>query len=430
VTVAALGSPLSAPRLPGTAVAVLRGIRRADGSIGDLAVRDGLIVADVSDAGEGADLDATGWQALPAGCEPHAHLDKALSAARLGPTRGNDLMSAIEQWCAHRPVVDTADVYARGRAALARYAARGITAVRSHVDLPTEGDPFRGVDALVALRDEVRERITLQVCLLYSSDTPDDVLAEAATRGVDVVGGCPHIADDPQREITRALDVAERHGLPVDLHCDEQTSLPADDSQLDVVELARQVLDRGYSTPVTASHAVRLGMLPPERLAPVVELLARAGVGVVTLPITNLYLMGRDFDHAAPRGLTAVRALLDAGVTVAAGGDNLRDPFNPAGRADPFETTSLLMTAAHLRGDEALHAVTSAGRQLLGLPPAGTVPGEVADLVLVPDTNGGDVGDVLAGAVDSRIVLRAGMIIAETRVATDVALDPTPLEVV
>ncbi len=426
MTVAALGSPRSAPRLAGTAIAVLRGVRRADGTIGDLAVRDGLIVADVSDAGEGADLDATGWQALPAGCEPHAHLDKALSADRLGPTRDNDLMSAIEQWCAHRPVVDAADVHARGRAALDRYAARGITAVRSHVDLPTEGDPFRGVDALVALREEVRERITLQVCLLYGPDTPDDVLAEAAIRGVDVVGGCPHIGPDPRREITRALDVAQRHGLPVDLHCDEQTSLPADDAELDVVELARQVLDRGITVPVTASHVVRLGMLPPQRLAPVVALIRRAGIGIVTLPITNLYLMGRDFDHAMPRGLTAVRALLDAGVTVAAGGDNLRDPFNPAGRADPFETTSLLMTAAHLRGDEALHAVTAAGRQLLGLPPAGTAPGEVADLVLVPD---GPIGDVLAGAVDTRVVLRAGMIIAETRVATDVALDPTPLEV-
>ncbi len=407
---------------------MLRGVRRVDGTVGDVAVRDGRVVDIRSAPGDGVALDATGWRALPAACEPHAHLDKALTAARLGPTQANDLVSAIDQWCLHRPDVDTADVYARGRAALARYAARGITAVRSHVDVPTEGDPFRGVDALVALRDDVRDRMTLQVCLLTSSFTPDDVLAAAAARGVDVIGGCPHLAPDPHREITRALDVAQRHGLPVDLHCDEQTDLPPDDALLDVVELARQVLDRGLTTRVAASHAVRLGMLPPARLAPVLELLVRAGIGIVTLPITNLYLMGRDAGHATPRGLTAVRALLDAGLTVAAGGDNLRDPFNPAGRADPFETTSLLMTAAHLRGDEALHAVTTAGRDLMGLPRAGTAPGEAADLVLVPDSDpGGDLGEVLAGAVDTRIVLRAGTVVAETRVATAVALDPTPV---
>lgn len=425
MTVTAIGSPSAAPHLAGTAVAALRGVRRCDDTIGDVAVRDGRVVAPGAEPGPGIELDARGWRALPGACEPHAHLDKALTAGRLGPTLDNDLVSAIDQWCLHRPDVDTADVLVRGRAALARYAANGITAVRSHVDVPTEGDPFRGVDALVALREEVRDRLTLQVCLLTSSFTPDDVLAEAAARGVDVIGGCPHLAPDPKREITRALDLAQLHGLPVDLHCDEQTDLPDDDALLDVVELARQVLDRGLTVPVTASHTVRLGMLPPQRLAPVVALLAESGVRIVTLPITNLYLMGREFGQAMPRGLTAVRALLDAGVPVAAGADNLRDPFNPAGRADPFETTSLLMTAAHLRGDEALRAVTSAGRELMGLPPAGTAPGEVADLVLVPD---GDLGDVLAGAVATRLVLRGGTIIAETRVATAVALEPTPVE--
>ena len=48
-----------------------------------------------------------------------------------------------------------------------------------------------------------------------------------------------------------------------------------------------------------------------------------------------------------PRGLTAVRALRDAGVNVAAGADNLQDPFNPVGRACPFETAGLMVMAAH-----------------------------------------------------------------------------------
>jgi cytosine deaminase len=208
--------------------------------------------------------------------------------------------------------------------------------------------------------------------------------------------------------------------LPVDLHCDEQLTTDLADDQLDVVALARQVLRRGLPGPVTASHAVRLGMLEPDRLDPVVELLARAGIGVVTLPITNLYLMGREATHARPRGLTALRALLDAGVTLAAGADNLRDPFNPVGRADPFETTSLLMTAGQLTADEALHAVTAGARAVLGLPEAGTATGQVVDLVLVPDT---DPGEVLAGGVTDRIVLHAGRVVAVSRTSSRVDLD-------
>ncbi len=106
------------------------------------------------------------------------------------------------------------------------------------------------------------------------------------------------------------------------------------------------------------------------------DLVARAGLGIVTLPITNLYLQGRDATHAAPRGITAVRRLLEAGIPLAAGGDNLRDPFNPAGRADPFETTSLLMTAgAPARRWRRSPRSPPAPAPCSGSRPAGTAPG-------------------------------------------------------
>jgi cytosine deaminase len=393
----------------------VRGVRLLDGTVTDLRVVDGRIATgpvQVSDPG--VDLDATGWRILPAAVEPHAHLDKALTAPRVDPGAGNDLEAAIAQWRALLPAIDAADIAERALAAVRRYVARGITAIRTHVDVPGTGDPMRAVDALIALREQLRGRVTLQVCLLAGSDIPDAVLADAAARGVDVIGGCPHIAPDPHRETTRMLDLAERLGLPVDLHADEQTSVPPSDAGLDIVDLAEQVLARGLQQRVTASHCVRLGMLSPERLGPVLALAARAGLGIVTLPITNLYLQGRDATHAPPRGITAVRQILEAGIPLAAGGDNLCDPFNPAGRADPFETTSLLMTAAHLRPLEALAAVTTGARTVLGLPTAGTAPDAAAELVLVPD---GGLCDVLAGAVDARIVVSGGRVLADTRVA-------------
>jgi cytosine/creatinine deaminase len=393
----------------------VRGVRLLDGTVADLQVVDGRVTSDpVQVSDPGVDLDATGWRILPSAVEPHAHLDKALTAPRVDPDAGNDLVAAITQWRAILPAIDAADIQERALHAVRRYVARGITAIRTHVDVPPSGDPLRAVDALIAVREQLRGRVTLQVCVLAGSDVPDAVVADAAARGVDVIGGCPHLAPDPHRETTRMLDLAERLDLPVDLHADEQTGVDLPDAGLDIVDLAEQVLARGLRQRVTASHCVRLGMLPPERLARVLELAARAGLGIVTLPITNLYLQGRDATHAAPRGIAAVRQILDAGIPLGAGADNLRDPFNPAGRADPFETTSLLMTAAHLRPLEALAAVTTGARTVLGLPEAGTAPGAAADLVLVPDT---DLGDVLAGAVDARVVVSGGRVVADTRVA-------------
>ncbi len=406
----AIGRPDGGAHLAGEAVGVLRGVRLPDGTLGDVAL-DAGVVARVP--GEGADLDATGWRVLPGACEPHAHLDKALTAPRADPGAGNDLVAAIEQWRAILPAIDSADIHARALAAVHRYVARGITTIRTHVDLPPDGDPLRGVDALVALREQLRGRVTLQVCLLAGSDATDAAIAEAVARGVDVIGGCPHLAPDPHREVTRMLDVAERHGLPVDLHADEQLDVAVPDERFDIVDLARQVLARGLTQRVTASHCVRLGMLEPERLAPILDLVARAGLGVVTLPITNLYLQGREVTQAAPRGLAALRPILDAGIPLAAGADNLRDPFNPVGRADPFETTSLLVTAGYLTAEQALAAVTTGARTVLGLAQAGVEPGDVADLMLVPDT---EPGDLIAGAEDARVVLHGGRVVADTRV--------------
>jgi cytosine deaminase len=411
-----VGPADGAAHLAGTAVAALRGVRLPDGELGDVLL-DGATVADA--VGEGVELDARGWRVLPAACEPHAHLDKALTAVRLPPGVGNDLVAACDSWRVLLPAIDRADVEARALAAIRRYVARGITAIRTHVDLHDGRAPFHALDALIGLRERLRGRVTLQVCLLAGHETPTELVVAAAERGIDVMGGCPHLAPDPRFECGRMLDVAAAHDLPVDLHVDEVTDVDLPDGDLDVVELARQTLARGLTHPVTASHAVRLGMLPPERLEPVLAEVARAGVGVVSLPITNLYLQGRDATHAAPRGLTALRAILAAGIPLAAGADNVRDPFNPAGRADPFETTMLLQTAGHLTAEQALHAVTAGARAVLGLPRAGVAPGELADLLLVPDA---DLGDVLAGTEDARIVLNAGRVVADSRVQRSMEL--------
>src|SRR5439155_16536513 len=114
----------------------------------------------------------------------------------------------------------------------------------------------------------------------------------------------------------------------------------------------------------SAGHCVRLGTLPLDELAEVVAAIAAADIGVISLPITNLYLQGWADPVATPRGLTAVRALLDAGVRVAGGADNVRDPYNPLGRSDALETAMLLVAAGHLSVSEAYHAVSAGARDI------------------------------------------------------------------
>ena len=102
----------------------------------------------------------------------------------------------------------------------------------------------------------------------------------------------------------------------------------------------------------------------------VAEQVAAAGISVVALPHTNLFLQGRESQVCMPRALTAVKALRAAGVNVAAGADNLQDPFNPVGRGDPLETAGLMIMTAHLLPADALHMVAGAARAAMGLAPS------------------------------------------------------------
>ena len=136
---------------------------------------------------------------------------------------------------------------------------------------------------------------------------------------------------------------------------------------------------------------------------------AAAGVSVITLPQTNLFLQGRDDPVGTPRGLTAVDALLDAGAVVAAGADNVQDPFNLVGRSDPLETAALMVMAGHRLPDDAYDMVSNTARRVMGLAPVGFEPGDPADMVAIDAPS---VRGAVADAPMSRRVYRRGRLVA------------------
>ncbi|RKN37026.1 cytosine deaminase [Streptomyces hoynatensis] len=389
---------------------LLRAARLPEGGERDLLIEGGLVrrVAPPWRLPPGPpELDLTGHLLLPAPAEPHAHLDKAMTFDAAGAP-GGGLPAAVGAWRVHAARITEADVEARARRAVDELLLNGVTAVRTHADLLPGADPLRGIRALLRVREAVRGRMDLQLAVLHP-EAPESVLRGAFELGADLLGGCPHLAPDPAAAVARGLRLAEEFGVGLDLHADENLDPASADLRLLAAALGR----RPFPGRVTASHCVSLGALPAEEAARLAKEVAGAGIGVVTLPQTNLYLQGRAHPGPVPRGLPALGALLDAGVTLAAGGDNVRDPFNAVGGFDPLETASLLVSAGHLSPREALRAVTDAAREVLGLPPAGPFPGAVADLLAV---RAGSLVEALGAACAERLVLRAGRPVARTTV--------------
>jgi cytosine/creatinine deaminase len=330
-------------------------------------------------------VDLAGHLLLPAALEPHAHLDKAFLAERV-ENRTGDLLGAIDAMIAVSGRITFDDIVERAERAARLMAANGYVAVRTHADT-LEHNGTQSVEALVEVRRRVADVIDVEIVALTgfpvvgaAGAVHRELLREALAAGADLVGGCPHLEAGGAIEAATdvLLEIASEAGVGVDLHTDETL----DPTVMGLEYLARCVID-GFSEPVTASHCVSLGQRSAAEQQRIAELVEAAGIGVVTLPHTNLWLGGRS-QQPVPRGLTAVEALRRAGVAVAAGADNLQDPFNPMGRACPFETATLMVLVAHDLPAAAWNSVSADVRRVMGRTGGTIAPGQVADLLAVP----------------------------------------------
>jgi cytosine deaminase len=385
---------------------LVRDVRMRDEASGevrpaDLHVDDGRIVAITPPSDEpvaaGTVIDGAGAWATPPYVEPHVHLDAALTAGQPRWNRSGTLWEGIACWAERKPMLTREDVIDRAEQTLRWYAANGTLHVRSHVDVT---DPsLVALDALLEVRDRVRDVIGLQLVAfpqegICSFPDGEQLIAEAARRGVDAIGAIPHYEDtreDGVRSVEIAIDLADRHGLRVDAHCDE-----IDDEQSRFVEvLATRAARSGLRERVTASHTTAMGSYNPAYSYKLHRIIARSGINMVSNPMVSLHLQGRFDDYPKRRGITQVKELLAAGINVAFGHDDVMDPWYPLGTANPLQVAHVGTHAAQLLSrdeiEEAFSMVTSRAAAVLGLGEEyGVRTGAPASFLLLPAEDGYD----------------------------------------
>ena len=345
--------------------------------------------------------------------DAHQHLDKTRTL-RSVPNPEGTLLGAIKAFSRYAATMSAEDIAARAQRTVAACAERGTVAIRTHANIDPECQ-LRGVEALVALRERVRERMRIQVVAFLTGGgtkaaAPSrEWLEESMRLGADVVGLNPNHADKPLEVLDLAFDVAERHGKPIDLHLDEHL----DAERTYFLAVAEKTRALGMAGKVVASHSSALSALEPDQAKSVVDALATSGVGVVTLPAANLFLQGRNATKLTPRGLTRVTELQKAGVTVAAASDNIQDPFVPPGSGDLLEIARWALLAGHLGSNDlakAFEMITTAPARLMGLDADyGVRPGARADLLI---TAAEDAPDLVASGPLARTVLVNGRVVA------------------
>jgi cytosine deaminase len=348
-----LDAILGAVRVPTSLVAdamSFGGRRQGDCLSGNLVIREGR-VAGLTEAEP--DIDTRGRLVTTPFVEPHCHLDKCFTVDRLD-FAGGTLADAIAAQANDKRLWTREDLRARAMRGLEELHAAGTRIVRTHVDWDiVAGDPSRLPTAwslLGELAEEWRGRLILQRSALLPIETmADEMFADALARTIaDSEGGVmgAFVYGQPGREagIRNMIRAAASRGVALDFHVDEGLSPDLDGLEI----IAREVLAAGHAGPVLCGHACNLSSLEPDARKRRIAHVARAGLSVVSLPTSNLYLQDRTRGTPTLRGLTTVRELTDAGVNTVFGTDNVRDAFCPVGVHNPAAALSLAVLAAQL----------------------------------------------------------------------------------
>lgn len=308
---------------------------------------------------------------LPRFVEPHAHIDKAFTWPD-EPNLQGGYKAALEANLREHNIRTFERVYSSAERALKLATNNGFRAVRSHVDsfgVTAE----HSWEALLSLQNQWKPLIDLQLVALvpleYWSSSEGKAFGTRVSNAAGLLGGV--LVPPFDREVTRnsllqMLKLANELNCGIDLHIDESHIHPAQG-----LKLLIEVLDEcQINVPITCSHLSSMGLLSQRNLRRLADRLAHHRVNVVVLPLTNFWLLGRQ-NRRTPlqRPFAPIAQLQQAGVIVAVGGDNVQDPWFPAGNFDPLSLMSFSMPLAQL-----------APWQRLGLAPFTTAAAALMDL--------------------------------------------------
>ncbi len=397
---------------------LITNVRPWGGEAVDLVVVDGRITDVLAAAAPPAPgvtrIDGAGGILIPSFSDVHVHLDSTRMGLPFRPntsgaTLWEHIMNDRDNWRSAEKSVAERATYTLGR-----MIAQGATRVRSHaqVDADSGLEKFEGV---LAAREAHRGRADVEIVAfpqvgIHLEDGVPDLLDAALRGGADLIGGIdPCVIDrDPKRHLDTVFELAERHGVGIDIHLHEGGTLGLFSLDL-IIERTRAL---GMAGRVTVSHAFSLASGLPG-VAPAIDQLAELDIALTTI---------------APKGsLTApldlpLRTLLDAGVRVGLGMDGQRDYWSPWGNGDMLERTWMLaFTQGYSRDDlieSALAVATWGGanvidgslRRIGSDPHPGVAVGDPAEFVIL---TGETPTSAVMDRLPERTVIHEGRVVAE-----------------
>ncbi len=355
---------------------------------------------------------------LPCFIDLHTHLDKGHIWER-SPNLIGTFDRALDKAIADsQKYWQSKDVYRRMEFSLKCAYAYGTKAIRTHLD--SFGKQVQiSFDVFTALKQQWSKKIELQAVSLVSLDYYQTdagiALAELIKNANGILGGVAYIQPKIDAQIDNLFKIALERNLDLDLHVDENN----DPDSICLQKIAQAAIKHNFPHKIVCGHCCSLAVQSPETVAKTIDLVKKAGITVVSLPMCNLYLQGRQYNHSQKpvtpfwRGVTKVHELQQEGTPVAFASDNTRDPFYGFGDLDMLEVFNQAVRIAHLDCDYNywIQSVTTTPAEAMNLAINKIAPETKADFIIF---SGRYYSELLSRTQHERIVIRNGKAIDTT----------------
>jgi cytosine/creatinine deaminase len=396
---------------------LLKGGTLTDGGVMDVAIKGDRIadIAPVIEADAGEVIHVSGLLVSSPFVDPHFHMDATLSYGIPRFNVSGTLLEGINLWGELRQIATVDEMVNRALDYCDWAASTGLLAIRTHVD--TTPDHLRGVEAMLEVQKRVKPYIDLQLVAfpqdgLYRTKTGRDNVIRALDMGVNIVGGIPHFErtmEDGRRSVTDLCEIAEKRGLPVDMHCDETD----DPMSRHIEQLAYETQRLGLGGRVVGSHLTSMHSMDNYYVSKLLPLIAEAGVSAVPNPLINIMIQGRHDTYPKRRGLTRVPEMLAHGIRVGFGQDCVLDPWHPLGSGDMLDVAFMGLHVAQMSSPAGMarcyDMVTTENAAIMGLDDLGIEKGKRASLVVL---DAGTKIEAIRLRAERRLVISNGTIIA------------------
>ncbi|MFE4429914.1 cytosine deaminase [Peribacillus butanolivorans] len=394
-------------------------IRKKDG-LWDIAIQNGKIkkIERNIDPIEGEEIiDGGGGLVIPPYVDSHTHLDYVGTYGDPIYNSTGTLFEGIDIWNERKKDISFEDVKSRASKVLKWNIANGTQYVRTHVNTDEPG--LTSLKAMLEVKEQFAPFIDVQIVAfpqhgILNFKNGLELIEEALVMGADAIGAIPHFEDtreDAVDSIKEIFKLAEKYGVLVDVHCDETD----DDQSRGIEVVAAQASRYDMGKLVTASHTTAMASYNNAYAFKLFGLLKRANINFVANPLINIHLQGRYDTYPKRRGITRVKELLEAGLNVSFGNDDIMDPFYPLGVGNMLEVLHMGVHVCHLTGYQELvdsfDLVTTNGAKTLNIMDRyGIEVGKPGNLIILPAQN---EYEALRKQVKPSYSIRNGKIIAK-----------------